>query len=443
LRFSTTCDILANERSDFLIGGDENLKDFKLKLEVIEIKGVRFGAQTMVENGTVHINKSEMIEYLKDPAFSRIDIDLAMPGDSTRIIPVKDVIEPRIKIDEGSGAFPGFFGEFEGCGEGRTKVLRGCSVVTVGAIVGFQEGIIDMSGLGAQYSPYSSLNNVVLIIEPIEGLHPSKHEDAVRTAGIKAAYYLAQAAKDVPHDYTEEYELEQTKTSLPKVAVIYMLIAQGLLHDNYFYGADAKKVLPTIVHPNEIFDGALVNGTCVVAGDKSTTYDHQNNPLLHALYKRHGKDLDFRGVVLAPTYPGLADKKRSCHIAVNLARILDVDGVIIHEEGGGNPEADLMMIIRGCERHGIKTVAIVGPDGVEEPIADTTPEADAVIDAGDANEMVILPKMEKIIGHPEQVKVLSGGSEGSMLEDGSLAVTLSIITSATNGLGSKMTSYVY
>ena len=121
-----------------------------------------------------------------------------------------------------------------------------------------------------------------------------------------------------------------------------------------------------------------------------------------------------------------------------------MDGVAIPEEGGGNPEADLMMICKGCEKNGIKTVMMLGPDGVEEPVADTTPEADAVINVGDCNEFVILPPMEKIIGDQQQVKYMSGGAEESIREDGSIRVSLSIIMGSVIGQGTlKMSSYVY
>lgn len=420
------------------------MKGLKLDLEIIEIKDICFGEETKIEGGTLTIDRVEMIDYLADPVFTGISVDLAKPGDSVRIIPVKDVIEPRVKIDNDGGAFPGFFGKFEGCGDGRTKVLRGCSVVTTGAIVGFQEGIIDMSGPGAQYTQFSRLNNVVLTMEVEAGIHPAKHEEAVRIAGIKAAYYLAKAAKDLEPDYVEGFELSKVDSVLPKVAIMYMIMAQGLLHDNYFYGVDAKRLHPSYIHPNEIFDGALVSGNCVVAGDKNTTYDHQNNPMIKELYSRHGRDVNFRGLILVPTYPGLADKERCCHGAVNTARLLGVDGVILPEEGGGNPEADIMMIVRNCEHCGIKTVIMLGPDGVEEPLADTAPEADAVINVGDCNEFVILPPMEKTIGHQEQVKMLSGGAENSLREDGGIRVSLSAIMGSVNGLGvSRMSSYVY
>lgn len=85
-------------------------------------------------------------------------------------MPVKDVIEPRVKVNGGGNLFPGVISKVETVGSGRTNVLKGSAVVTTGKIVGFQEGIIDMCGEGAKYTPFSQLNNLVVVCEPIDGL---------------------------------------------------------------------------------------------------------------------------------------------------------------------------------------------------------------------------------------------------------------------------------
>ena len=90
------------------------MKEMQLELAINEIKEARFGARTAVENGILFVNREELTEYLRDPVFTGVTVDLAAPGDSTRIIPVKDVVEPRIKVDGDGGAFPGFFGQPEG-----------------------------------------------------------------------------------------------------------------------------------------------------------------------------------------------------------------------------------------------------------------------------------------------------------------------------------------
>jgi hypothetical protein len=46
-----------------------------------------------------------------------------------RIIPVKDVIEPRCKLEGKGECFPGFIGGSETVGNGATLVLKGAAVV--------------------------------------------------------------------------------------------------------------------------------------------------------------------------------------------------------------------------------------------------------------------------------------------------------------------------
>ncbi|MEI3220419.1 MAG: glycine/sarcosine/betaine reductase component B subunit [Lachnoclostridium sp.] len=99
-----------------------------------------------------------------------VSFDIARPGESVRIMPVKDVIEPRVKVSGEGGYVPGY--DFQGCHcwKRKDKCINGIAVVTTGKIVGFQEGIIDMCGTGAEYTPFSKLNNLVVICEPVDGI---------------------------------------------------------------------------------------------------------------------------------------------------------------------------------------------------------------------------------------------------------------------------------
>ena len=98
--------------------------------------------------------ESEEDSMSEEKRFAKVDLELACPGESARIIPVKDVVEPRVKMD-GKGYYPGFSAPMSRCGEGRTFVLDGAAVITCGPIVAFQEGFVDMSGPGAVYTPRS------------------------------------------------------------------------------------------------------------------------------------------------------------------------------------------------------------------------------------------------------------------------------------------------
>lgn len=418
----------------------------KLSLGYITIKDVQFGQDTEIKDGVLYVNAQELIAKIKeDERIAEVKVELARPGESVRILPVKDVIEPRVKVEGTGGVFPGMVSKVETVGTGRTHVLKGAAVVTCGRIVGFQEGIIDMSGPGADYTPFSQTCNVVLVIDPVEGLPPHEHEAAVRLAGLKAAAFLGEAGKWVEPEVVKEYEYLPLPEAvaqypgLPKVVYVYMLQSQGLLHDTWVYGVDAKKILPTLISPTEVMDGAIVSGNCVSACDKNTTYHHQNNPVIEDLYERHGKDLNFIGVVITNENVTLADKERSSNYTAKLVEFLGADGVIITEEGFGNPDTDLIMNCVKITRKGIKTVLITdeyaGRDGASQSLADAAPEADAVVTAGNANEIVTLPRMEKVIGFPEAANVIAGGFAGSLQEDGSITVEIQAITGSTNELG--------
>ncbi len=427
----------------------------RLELGKIFIKDVQFGSKTEVNKGVLTVNKEELIKKISgDPRIASINVELAKPGEEIRIIPVKDVIEPRVKVEGNGGIFPGWISKVETVGSGRTHILKGAAVVTTGKVVGFQEGIIDMSGPGAEYTPFSRINNVVIIAEPIEKLPQHEHEAAVRMIGLKAAAYIGETGRNIQPDEVDVYEalpfFEGTEKyrDLPRVAYVYMLQSQGLLHDTYVYGVDVKQIIPTFIYATEVFDGAIISGNCVSACDKNTTYHHLNSPVIEDLYKYHGKEYNFVGVIITNENVTLADKERSSNYVAKLASMLNLDAAIVSEEGFGNPDADLIMNCKKLEVQGIKTVLITdeyaGRDGASQSLADANPAATAVVTGGNANEVITLPSMKKVIGHVEPADVIAGGFAGSLAKDGSITVEIQAITGATNELGfNKMSAQGY
>ncbi len=426
-----------------------------LELGKIKITDIQFGDLTKVEAGVLYVNKQELIDLImEDDHIKGVSVELARPGEEVRITPVKDVIEPRVKVEGPGGIFPGVLNKVTTVGSGRTHVLSGAAVVTCGKIVGFQEGIIDMTGPGADYTPFSKLNNVCLVIEATEGLNQYEYEAAARMAGLKAASYLGQIGKDIQPDEIKVYEtkplLEQAAEypNLPKVGYVYMLQTQGLLHDTYVYGVDAKKIVPTILYPTEIMDGAILSGNCVSACDKNTTYHHLNNPIIHDLYERHGKDINFMGIIITNENVYLADKERSSNWTAKFTKYLGLDGAIISQEGFGNPDTDLIMNCKKIEDEGVKTVIVTdeyaGRDGASQSLADADPKADAVVTGGNANEVIVLPPMKKVIGTLDYIDKIAGGFDGSLRPDGSIEAEIQVITGATNELGfNKMSAITY
>ena len=427
----------------------------KLELHRLNVKSLKFADKTGFADGVLSVNKAELLSLIaEDPLLGKnLDVDLAMPGESVRIMPVKDVIEPRWKIEGKGQIFPGLLSDVETVGEGKTLVLTGAAVLTAGKLVRFQEGIIDMSGPGADYTPYSKTCNVVLVLEPSDpNMDKHDYEKACRMAGLKAAAYLAKSCSDVKADLIETYEQANIRegmnsySELPKVGYLYMLQTQGLLHDTYLYGVDVKKILPTFLSPLEVMDGAIVSGNCVSACDKNSTYSHQNNPVIADMLKRHGKDFNFIGCIVTNENVTLADKRRSSTYATKLAGMLGLDGLVITEEGFGNPDADLIMNCWKAEKLGIKTALLTdeyaGQDGASQSLADSCPEGNACVTAGNANEVIKLPPMKKVIGYAHEANVIAGGWNGSLADDGSITVELQAITGATSELGyTKLGAY--
>lgn len=414
----------------------------KLELGKIFIRDVQFGAETYVKNGTLYVCEEEVIRLiLEDERIVSAQIELARPGESIRIAPVKDVIEPRVKVSGSGGMFPGIVSKVKQVGEGRTHALCGAAVVTSGRIVGFQEGIIDMSGNAAKYTPFSKTCNVCVVFGAKEGISAHEHEAAGRIAGLKVACYLGEAARNLTPDEIVSYETKPLLAQaaqypeLPKVGYIHMLQSQGLLHDTYYYGVDAKRFIPTFMYPTEIMDGAIISGNCVAPCDKVTTFHHLNNPVIEDLYKRHGKDLNFMGVILTNENVFLADKERSSDMVGKLVEFMGLDGVIITEEGYGNPDTDLMMNCKKATKAGAKVVLITdefpGRDGKSQSLADSVPEAELLVSCGQGNAIIEFPPMDKVIGTLKFIETMIGGYEGSLRADGSIEAELQIIIAST------------
>lgn len=413
----------------------------KLHIRHVDIKDVQFTeGSSCIKHNRLFINQADLDRFiLEDERILSCQIELAKPGQSVRIIPVKDVIEPRAKID--GQLFSGILDHMDELGSGTTIALKGCAIVTTGAIVGFQEGIIDMSGPLVDYTPFASLQNIVLVIEKKPHLSAHEHEQMIRETGIRVAEHIGRLGFTV---MGEEKELEwpdlvsrsRRYPDLPKVGYLCLCMAQGLLHDTYFYGKKVQHIVPTMVSPLEVFDGAIVSGNCVSPGSKTTTWHHQNNAVMNECLNRHSDSLNFMAMAISPLMTTLEEKYRNTLLAAKLMISLGVDGVVISQEGFGNPTTDLMMICRELEKNGIKTVLIsnedAGVDGLSEPLPDGTPEADAIISTGNSNATIELPVMERVIGDLKAVERITGGFVGSIQPDGRLIIEIHGIMGSHN-----------
>ena len=105
----------------------------KLEIGTFYVKDVISSNITSYENETLKLNIEEILkEILSDRAIINASIEIAKPGDSTRIVGYRDIIEPRIKISGKGVCYPGVCNRSaETVGSGTTFRLDGVGVVNL------------------------------------------------------------------------------------------------------------------------------------------------------------------------------------------------------------------------------------------------------------------------------------------------------------------------
>jgi len=372
----------------------------RLELGRFYIKEIRFGLRTAIEGGVLLINRAELIALLEDEAlFDHVDVEIAHAGESCRIIRVLDVLEPRYRL---AGAnFPGALDGNGLVGDGRTHGLKNVAVVETDQMSLRSRNLIDMSGPAADYSPIANTHNVVLLPYPKKNADRDEYRLAVKKGGLKAAAYLGAAAKDLDPDEIEVFDLppvaaNQGPKNLPRVAYIFPMHSHQhptQQKETVFYGSNIQGFMPTIVHPNEILDGALMFSY------SAYTWFAQNHPVILELYRRHGKDLWFAGVVLTVAPAVVGEKERNALLNARLAKeVLNADGIIATKIGGGAVDTDLMMTYTRAEELGMKATLIIMERYPDTGITFVPENVNSLVTPGLTRDPITLPPVKRVIG---------------------------------------------
>jgi glycine reductase len=387
----------------------------KLALNVINIENMRFGDRTEIQGRELVVDREELMQLLsEDQRLERVELELAHPGESCRILQIAEIIEPRAKI-EGGGDFPGAISPIAPAGMGKTCVLRGTAITIsdqsdAAELAQAEDAlglILDMSGPAADIHLYGGLHHLVVIPHRAPGVSRDGYRVALKLAGLKAAAYLARAGRELRPDRVESYELpplavpSESGNGLPRIAYIYMVHCTSypaMPGEPILYGDNIRLLLPTIVHPNEILDGAVVNP---YDGIGTETYVIQNHPVISELYTRHGKTLSFAGVVLIVSRVTEPERERSAMLAANAARyVLGADGVILTKASSGAPDIDIAQTAQACEDLGMKAVLIVFDRSNKGEIGEVfdLPGARSIVTTANQYEVLRLPAVERVIG---------------------------------------------
>ncbi len=379
------------------------------------VSQVHFGENTRYDNKDLEINKEEVLSLVRqDKNIAWAELDLAFPGDRTRVLNIRDVVEPRVKISGPGCVFPGVLGPPETVGEGRTNRLSGITVMAsaqykpliLGGTIAQNTAILDMWGPGAQITPFSSIINVILQLKLVDGVSEWEAHSSIQLAECRVAHRLAETTKEKNPESVEVFELTPVDSSLPRVIYILgCLTSVNVAHSGTaYYGLPIQESLPTFMHPNEFLDGAATADARRGNGGLLSTWNWMNQPVVLELLRQHGKTLNFLGVILQRTR-FLSDfgKEVSASCASQLAKLLGADAAIITGSvPSGSNFMDTMITLQVCENKGIKTVLIApergGLDGTDLPLVYYAPEATAMVSTGSFEREIRLPAPQNVIG---------------------------------------------
>ncbi len=387
----------------------------RLEMATFPVEKVELSGQTSYNNGVLEIDKEELVKLLlEDKKIVSADLDIASPGEKTRIVKIHDVVEPRVKVSGPGCVFPGIMGAVETVGEGRTHRLSG---VTVMPSVEYHQtilsgtearsgGIIDMWGPGAPWTPFGATINIVLMVKLIDGVTELEAHTTIQSAEFRVARRLAETTRDRTPGNIEVHELHEVDPSLPRV--VYVLTCLTEWHQAHsliaYYGLPIRESLPTFIHPNELLDGAVTVDARRGGGINTTSWIWMTQPIILELLRQHGKQINFVGVILQRTrFETEFGKQVSAACASQMARLLKADGAVITRiVTSGNNFVDLMLTVQALEQKDIKTVFLTpewgGKDGNELPLVFYVPEATSMVSTGSFERDIALPKPDKVIG---------------------------------------------
>jgi glycine reductase len=364
------------------------------------------GTQTGREAGTLHLSLPELAVSVAEPALAEATVDIVRPGELVRIANVIDAVVPAVKADDPAATFPGALGSLTPAGRGRTNVLDGVrvlvscdwSVTDNAEAAEFPPSFVDMAGPNSERSPYANTSNVVVTCRPSPDATVVEADRAVRRAGLRVARDLAARTIGAEPDDVERLAGARSPASrLPSVCAVLQVASEGPLVDTFLYGAALGGLVPTLLDPLEVLDGALVNGTYDWASVRNATATYQESRLIRELLAADGERLRFAGLIVALGYMNTAeDKQRSALQSARLARLIGAEAAVCTTFSSGNSHTDTMLTVRALERTGIRTCAILAE--TNGGLTDHVAEADCLVSTGNEEELLEPWTPERVVG---------------------------------------------
>ncbi|MBI4219240.1 MAG: hypothetical protein HY682_03775 [Chloroflexi bacterium] len=385
-----------------------------LRVNTFQVRRVSIADRTQLNGDALHLSRHDVLTAARmDPRIVSADLELVEPGESARVTAIKDVIEPRIKVEGPGQVYPGVAGrEVTAVGQGTTNRLAGVSVVLVNPAPSFgntlqsralAHSFFDMSGPGADASPYGKIRHLCLVLEANPSLHIDDTNEALHGAALRVADLLARVTVGLEPDSSECFDTDLQNPGLPGVVYIPCMNSPQHYSDSlHAYGVAiyglTRLTPPWVLRPTEVIDGAICG---------RYSWQMANNPVVTGLLREHaaGK-CNFRGVITVRTrWSSQSEKDITSNQCASIARNLGAAGAIVTWDAGGNDFMEVARVVQACERAGIATVLLTGEEDPESggpSLLEPLPEMTSVVSSGIGGNMwyekTTLPAVERVVG---------------------------------------------
>lgn len=393
-----------------------------MKLEVgsFPVNDIRSGTSTSWKDGVLEINSQELLDLvLEDPYIAWADIEVVRPGDNTRIVCMRDIIEPKIKVGGLGQTYPGIAGRaVDTVGQGRTHRLSGMTIIPSSVMPTFNpdgshwwgstsvEGrsdvtFIDMSGPGA-VTPFAKTINLCVSMEPHEDAYADDWNRATHAAILRLNDKLAETILGLEPPELTVYDLDSRDESLPNLVFVPVLASaeyrfgpRTSLGTNV-YGI-GRLTEPWLIQPTELVDGAVFG----------TYNEHFTWPVMETIVPymcgRHGKDMNFAGcIVVRSNWEAQAEKQLMANRAAQTAKDIGADGAIVTTNQRGQRFVETILTVQALERAGVPTVLMTeeedNENGNAPPLLMSVPEIETAVSLGTGGVEVDFPAVEHVVG---------------------------------------------
>src|SRR5918994_926321 len=209
----------------------------RLELAEFPVQEIHLGKRFHYHAGILEVNQQALTDLvLEDRRIEDASVAVVYPGEKIRVTGIRDIVEPRVKVDCQSQVFPGTLNPVEHVGDGTAHRLSGMAVIATAAYEGTvraglavqRSALLDMWGPGAAASRFSSLIGLVLVMRLKQALSDLDAHQAIQGAELKVAQRLAQVTVGQPPENSETFDLSEARRDLPAIVLI-----QGCLTDSH------------------------------------------------------------------------------------------------------------------------------------------------------------------------------------------------------------------